>query len=280
MTEPLTSTTIAHVALRTPDVEATATFYTDVLGLIASPPDASGRVLLGWGTGHHALELAPGAAALEHVALEVRDPGGAQGAVRRAGIHAEPVGGSGALAIADPDGNVLHLLDRVHRAGEHSADPGRRPVRVQHVTFSTAALEPMVDFYRALGLRLTDRMGEKFAWLRSNVEHHSIAAVATGRSGGLDHFSFDLDGWADFKVWADRVTDLGVPVQWGPGRHGPGNNLFLFFDDPDGNHIELSAEMERFFDARAEYPVRTWEDAATTVNLWGGQVPQWRTVGV
>ena len=199
--------------------------------------------------------------------------------MRRAGIHAEPVGGSGALAIADPDGNVLHLLDRVHRAGEHSADPGRRPVRVQHVTFSTAALEPMVDFYRALGLRLTDRMGEKFAWLRSNVEHHSIAAVATGRSGGLDHFSFDLDGWADFKVWADRVTDLGVPVQWGPGRHGPGNNLFLFFDDPDGNHIELSAEMERFFDARAEYPVRTWEDAATTVNLWGGQVPQWRTVG-
>jgi catechol 2,3-dioxygenase len=42
----------------------------------------------------------------------------------------------------------------------------------------------------------------------------------------------------------------------GPGRHGPGNNLFVFFDDPSGNHIELSAEMERFHDDLVDYPVR------------------------
>jgi catechol-2,3-dioxygenase len=172
----------------------------------------------------------------------------------------------------------LHLHGRVSRAGEHAADPGRRPVRIQHVTLATADLEPMIEFYLTLGFRLSDRMGKVFAWLRSDVEHHSVAIVDTGSSGGLDHYSFDLDSWDDFKVWADRLTDRAIPVQWGPGRHGPGNNLFLFFDDLDGNHIELSAEMERFFDGRADYTPRIWNADPTTVNLWGGQVPQWRNV--
>ena len=68
----------------------------------------------------------------------------------------------------------------------------------------------MIDFYLALGFRLTDRMGGVFAWLRSNVEHHSVAIVDTGAGGGLDHYSFDLNSWDDFKVWADRLTDLGI----------------------------------------------------------------------
>jgi catechol 2,3-dioxygenase len=41
------------------------------------------------------------------------------------------------------------------------------------------------------------------------------------------------------------------------------------FDDPEGNHIELSAEMERFYDDRAEYQPRTWAVDPRTVNLWG-----------
>lgn len=279
----LSKTSLAHVALRTPDVDAMARFYETAMGLVAEPSDAgAGAVRMGWGRGHHAVELLPGSAGLDHVALEVRDPGGhpALGErLRAAGVAVEELGDSdGTLRIEDPDGNAVHLHGPVSRAGEHSADPGRRPVRIQHVTFATADIEPMVDFYRTLGLRLTDRMGDVFAWLRSDVEHHSVAVVDTGVAGGLDHFSFDLDGWADFKVWSDRLTDIGVPVKWGPGRHGPGNNLFLFLDDPDGNHIELSAEMERFFDDRARYETRIWDEAPATINLWGGQLPTWRVV--
>jgi catechol 2,3-dioxygenase-like lactoylglutathione lyase family enzyme len=232
-------------------------------------------VRLGWGRGHHALELLPGPAGLDHVAFEVADAGG-PGALVQA-LDAEELA-DGVLQVRDPDGNAVRLHGPVSRAGEHCADPGRRPIRVQHATLATAAMEPMVDFYVGLGFRITDRMADGFTWLRSTVEHHSIAVVDVGRSGGLDHYSFDLGSWEDFKCWADRLTDLGVTVQWGPGRHGPGNNLFLFFDDVDGNHIELSAEMERFFDERARYEPRVWEAAPTTVNLWGGQVPRWRAV--
>jgi catechol 2,3-dioxygenase-like lactoylglutathione lyase family enzyme len=277
----LSRTNLSHVALRTPNVEAMTRFYVETMGLIPEPTEEDQPgARLGWGHGHHALELLDGPAGLDHFGLEIRDAGGHLAVVERLrvrGIEVQELDGATAC-VHDPDGNAVHLHGRVSRAGEHAADPGRRPVRIQHATLATAAIEPMIDFYLELGFRLTDRMGGVFAWLRSGVEHHSVAIVDVGRSGGLDHFSFDLDSWDDFKVWADRVSDLGVAVGWGPGRHGPGNNLFLFFDDSDGNHVELSAEMERFFDDRARYEPRIWDAEPTTVNLWGGQVPRWRSV--
>ena len=164
----------------------------------------------------------------------------------------------------------------VDRSGEHTADSARRPLRLQHITLATQDMEAAIRFYRDLGFRISDRMSDQFTWLRSNVEHHSVAVVCSDAPTRLDHFSFDLLGWDDFKHWCDRLTDLGVAVRWGPGRHGPGNNLFVFFDDPDGNHIELSAEMERYWDDIATYPPREWEAAPATVNLWGGQPAPWR----
>jgi catechol 2,3-dioxygenase len=281
--QKLSRTSLSYVGLRTPDVEAMERFYADTMGLVPEPAGEGHRgVRLGWGHGQHALELLPGPKALDHFGLEICDAGGhvAVGErLKQQGIEVQPLDDRPAtLRVHDPDGNAVHLHSRVSRAGEHAADPGRRPVRVQHATLSTSNLEPMIAFYLALGFRLTDRMGDVFAWLRSNVEHHSVAIVDTGSSGGLDHYSFDLDSWDDFKVWSDRLSDRGIQVQWGPGRHGPGNNLFLFFDDPDGNHIELSAEMERFFDHCAQYEPRVWNADPTTVNLWGGQVPRWRIV--
>jgi catechol 2,3-dioxygenase len=279
----LSLTSLSSVGLRTPDVDRAARFYERVVGLIAEPERSpEGGVRLGWGRGRHALELLPGPAGLDHVALEVGDEGGHAAVAERQrarGIEVEELDDdAGTLQVRDPDGNAVRLHGPVPRSGEHVADSGRRPIRVQHATLATGALEPMVDFYVGLGFRISDRMAGGFTWLRSTVEHHSIAIVDVGRGGGLDHYSYDLSSWEDFKTWADRLTDLGVAVQWGPGRHGPGNNLFLFFDDPDGNHVELSAEMERFFDDRARYEPRLWDAAPTTVNLWGGQVPLWRSV--
>jgi catechol 2,3-dioxygenase-like lactoylglutathione lyase family enzyme len=277
----LRNTSISHVALRTPNPAASADYYNRHMGLQLDPSiSAADHAFLGYGIGHHALELIEGPAGFEHVAFEVLDDGGHAAVgerLRDHGIVVTELGDpAGTLQAIDPDGNTVRLHGRVSRAGEAIADPGRRPLRVQHVTYSTHDMGPMVDFYLAMGFRISDRMGDEFTWLRSTVEHHSIAIVTGATSGGLDHYSWDLAEWEDFKTWSDRLTDNGVQVQWGPGRHGPGGNLFVFFDDLDGNHIELSAEMERYFDDRATYEPRTWETAPTTVNLWGGQVPSWR----
>lgn len=136
----------------------------------------------------------------------------------------------------------------------------------------------MVSFFvDTVGFRISDQLEDgRFAWLRGNRDHHTLAVVSAGHRGVLDHYSYDLAEWEDFKTWCDRLTDAGVDVTWGPGRHGPGNNLFIFFDDPAGTHVELSAEMEKFHDDRVTYVARQWQPIPTSINLWGGQLPAWR----
>jgi catechol-2,3-dioxygenase len=67
------------------------------------------------------------------------------------------------------------------------------------------------------------------------------------------------------RDWADRFAARGIPLMWGPGRHGPGNNLFIFIVDPDGNWIEMSTELEVIDDR----PVKKWPHTDRTLNLWG-----------
>ena len=291
----LRRTAVSHIAFSVPDVTAAEAFYTRVLGMVRHA-DLDEGVRLGWGTGHHVLDLHPagegGGTALRHYGFEVRDEGGLPALRARLEETGAEVGGLDAsyvdaalgepdgLVVHDPDGTAVHFHAPVHRQGENAADPGRRPVKFQHTTVGTADVPRMVDFYvRVVGFRLSDQLENgKFCWMRSDRDHHTLAAVDVGRAGVLDHYSFDLAVWEDFKAWCDRLTDLDVLVQWGPGRHGPGNNLFVFFDDPAGTHIELSAEMEKFHDDRVAYAPRRWTPAPTTVNLWGGQTPKWRTV--
>lgn len=286
----LRHTAVSHIALAVPDVAASEVFYARVMGLVRHG-EVPGGVRMGWGSGHHVLDLVAGEAGLVHYGFEVGVGDSLDGVRQRleaAGVAVadidpsfvdEAVGEPAGLVFADPDGTTVHLHGPVRRSGEHSGDTGRRPVKFQHTTLGTADVKAMVDFFTGVvGFHLSDQLADgRFCWMRSDRDHHSLAVVHTGRTGTLDHYSYDLAQWEDFKAWCDRLTDLDVVVQWGPGRHGPGNNLFVFFDDPAGNHVELSAEMEKFHDDRVVYAPRRWTPAPQTVNLWGGQTPRWRT---
>lgn len=285
----LRDTAVSHVGFAVPDVDASERFYGRVLGLVRHAELPEGGVRLGWGLGHHVLDLMPGEAQLLHYAFEVRDRDGIEGIRRRLGSGGwettdldpafvdEALGEPTGISVSDPDGTTVQFHGPVRRQGENAADPGRRPIKFQHTTLGTTDVQPMLDFFTHAGFRMSDQLADgRFCWLRSNKDHHTLAVVAVGRNGVLDHYSYDLAEWEDFKTWCDRLTELDVAVQWGPGRHGPGNNLFVFFDDPAGNHIELSAEMEKFYDDRVTYVPRQWTPAPQTVNLWGGQTPTWR----
>ena len=274
---PLTRTTTSYLALRVPDVAEARAFYTRVVGLRVHDELADGAVRLGWGAGHHVLDLLPGERGLEHLGYEVAAPGLLDELAGGLGAPLVDLDGVRGFEVADPDGNRIRFHDVIDRAGEALGDGARRPIRYQHATLGTADLPAMLDFYvETVGFRLSDLMGDEFGWLRSSPDHHTLAAVASG-TGGLDHFSFDVSGWGDLLTWCDRLTAQGVDVTWGPGRHGPGNNLFIMFDDPAGNHVELSAEMEQFHDEQADHPVRRWRPVPRSINLWGGQLAPFRT---
>jgi catechol 2,3-dioxygenase len=271
---------LSRIALGVEDLESAARFYEDKVGLSRTDGGVD-RVSFGLGRGAHVLELRPGQG-LDHFGLELADEDYRQlaGRLAAAGVECEAressVTGTEVLRFRDPDSHAVEI----HRPLESKATVvGRsRPhlVGLHHVTISTGDVPALVEFYtEILGFAVSDRMGEKFAWLRCNREHHTLAIVQ-GESAGLDHYCYAVSDWEALKVWCDELAAADVPVAWGPGRHGPGNNLFIMFDDIDGVHIELSCEMERFWDDRVEYAApRDWAAELRTVNLWG-PTPDWR----
>ena len=102
-------------------------------------------------------------------------------------------------------------------------------------------------------------------FLRSDPEHHTFATFRAPESRP-DHHAYETPGWMAIRDWGDRMATLRVPLWWGPGRHGPGNNLFFMVEDPDGYKVELSAELELLAE---DTKFRTWPHGQRTLNLWG-----------
>ena len=72
---------------------------------------------------------------------------------------------------------------------------------------------------------------------------------------------------------AGRMKDNAHPMQWGVGRHGPGNNVFAYFVGPHDLPIEYTAEVEEVDD---DYPVRGaeyWGFPAGRSDQWGITAP-------
>ncbi len=172
---------------------------------------------------------------------------------------------TGGFAVRDPDGNRI-----VFGLGEQEDPrPGLRGP-LQHLTLATRDPVATEAFYVGrLGFLPSDRV---VAWdgavntvfTRSNHEHHTLACFRQDRVG-IDHHSYEAGDWSVIKEWCDRMGDKHVPIMWGPGRHGPGNNIFIFIEDPDGNWIEISAELEVVYDR----PVKIWPHEPRTLNSWG-----------
>jgi catechol-2,3-dioxygenase len=82
----------------------------------------------------------------------------------------------------------------------------------------------------------------------------------------FDHQSFETPSWTDLRDWADHMARLKMPMAWGVGRHGPGNDVFFMVADPDGNLAEISSEIET---CAVDRPVGLWPHEERTLNVWG-----------
>jgi catechol-2,3-dioxygenase len=178
-----------------------------------------------------------------------------------------PVFDERAFAVRDPEGNVIVFGLAAQPAGAPSSDL-RGPL--QHVTVNSTDMAAMEDFYAGtIGFALSDRVRDETGrvttfFVRSTHEHHTVGIFLKNKAG-LDHHSYEAGAWDTIRDWSDHLATLRVPIAWGPGRHGPGNNLFIFVEDPDGNMIEISAEIEYVRDR----PMKEWKHEPYTLNMWG-----------
>ncbi|HEX7966886.1 MAG TPA: VOC family protein [Stellaceae bacterium] len=278
---PLWPATLDHLRIESPDPKALAAFYARALGMAVSPLDAHAylaqgperRLVIGRGAarGH-----AYSAYALADAAQLARYRGHvvAQGAELLP--SPTPLFAEGAFAVRDPDGRLS--VFGVRRAAS-TAPADAAPGRLQHVVVASSRFPAMMAFHRdVLGFLVSDTvhvddgeggLGEvNVCFLRSDEEHHSYAVFRAPQSSS-DHFALDVPSWDDIRRWADHFAALDVAIWWGPGRHGAGNNLFFMVRDPDGNNIEISAELERLPKGA---PGKRWPAGGKALNLWG---PVW-----
>ena len=194
--------------------------------------------------------------------------------------------GEASFAVRDPDNRELVFCvatppieagvppfpdDDPVTVTETSALAEARPARLQHFVCASMQTVAMLEFYRdVLGFMESDRVVDtdgdlSSAFVRSDAEHHSFAVFRAPHTGP-DHHAYELPNWNAIRDWADHCGDLEIPLWWGPGRHGVGNNLFFMIEDPDGYKVEFSADLERM---SADQAFREWPHGPRALNLWG-----------
>lgn len=263
-----------HMALCSPDPQALAAFHQRALGLTLR---STGRGILGEGPGRRTYFVPGEAKSLAFAAYAVDgddDLVALKARLTRAGWEFEELSeatelfSAAALSLRDPDGNHLFFGLALPSAAQAN---DALPARLQHVVVASRDAARLSNFYQdVLGFKPSDYVVDeesavKTVFLRCSHEHHSFA-VFQASTDRFDHHCYEAGDWGLIRDWGDHFARQHIKVEWGPGRHGPGNNLFLFIHDIDGNWLEISAELEI---VEADRPAGQWRHEQRTLNSWG-----------
>jgi len=280
---------LRSVALSVPDLSAAETFYTRVWNLRVAARSANAIYLQGAGSDHHLLALHDGAgkpAALHCVTLRARNRAAlfevAAAAVKSGGtVRQEPgmadgPAGGEALKITDPEGRCFEIVygdQRVDAGADAAASvTADRPTRLAHVVLNAQSIAATQQFLEsALGFKLADRT-RIMAFMNCNGDHHTLALGDTDNNA-LNHIAFLMPTLDAVMRGGGRMKDAGHPIEWGPGRHGPGNNAFNYFIDPFGVVIEYTAEVEQVDDSYQPGGPQDWTWPTGRVDQWGISQP-------
>jgi len=281
-----------HVALRVPDPPKAAAYYGRVLGLGVTGNDAAtGAIVLSalpMGTtmvAHHELILYPGTpAGLDHYGLTVPDASAlavAATVLRDRGLAAdgpkvfEAVHGP-AVRLQDVDGYLCELVAPEPWVARPAGSPPANVVRITHINLKTTDPGASARWWQQfMDFRLSDEIPGQFSWVRCNNEHATVALVRT-ETRGVHHVGFEIGSWDDILLMLNHFETQGVSVEFGPGRHGPGHSIFVYFVDPWGIRWELQTEVLHIMDERTYRP-GIWDPVhgrSGAVNLWGPKPPE------
>jgi catechol-2,3-dioxygenase len=152
-----------------------------------------------------------------------------------------------------------------------------QPRKLGHLVLKVRDIHKSCDFYtQVVGLTVSDWIADRMVFLRSGSDHHDLAlaqlppqALATQpeNSPGLEHFSYLVDSYDDMEQIVPLLRERNIPIVRGPGKHGPGENCFLVFKDPDGNNVEFYCDMLQI-DAEHPHTAQVWTDDINSLDQW------------
>jgi len=171
------------------------------------------------------------------------------------------------FGFKDPEGRNIAVVCGVHDHAD-AADKPDRPRKISHVNVNAGDSDATLACYRdALGFTLTDTT-TRLRFLSCNSDHHSMVL---GFSGGatLNHIAFEMPDLDSMMRGAGRMRDDGRRIEWGPGRHGPGNNVFCYFLGPEDLPLEMTSEMQQIDAGHRARTAEQWTWLPGRLDHWG-----------
>jgi catechol 2,3-dioxygenase len=269
---------VRAVELGVTDLATAGQFFTEVWNLSPVSSAADSVQLRGTAAFHHILTLrrVP-RAGVTRIVLDAADRATTDGLCRQVcgvggTVDGPPrvlswSGGGYGFGCRDPEGRSYAVVCNVTDHTEMT-DAADRPRKISHVNLNCADNQASFVFMRdAFGFRLSDET-RQFRFLRCNTDHHSIV-IGFNKVATLNHVAFEMPNSDSVMRGIGRMRDHGYPVEWGPGRHGPGNNVFAYFCGPEELPLEYTAEMHQVGeDHRAGMP-QDWVWPPGRVDQWG-----------
>ncbi|MCX0274920.1 VOC family protein [Nocardia zapadnayensis] len=279
---------LRSVSVTVPDPARSRDFYHEAWGLSTVDEDGDTFWLRAAGSEHHVLQLRAGAGnALDRISFALATPrevDEAARALQKLGVPLlrEPgplddAGGGYGLQLVDPEGRCLELSAETFAVSAQEP-AGRRaiPRKLAHVVLNTSDIDRTADFYtQVLGMRISDWSEHQMTFLRCNSDHHVIALNQAGFPS-INHVAYEMESLDHFMRGLGSLKRSGIVPQWGPGRHGPGDNTFSYFTDPAGLVCEYTSEVAQIDEDR--WLCRTWKRTPELSDQWGTAGPPTTTV--
>lgn len=177
----------------------------------------------------------------------------------------EPGGGPG-FVVQGPEAQA-------HRFVTESAVaplPASRdqPIQLTHVVLNSRDVAASERFAVAtLAFVVSDRT-RMMSFVRCNRKHHCVA-YAHADVASLHHIAFEMQDIDAVMRGFGRMRDAGHASVWGPGRHGPGNNVFGYFIAPFGAVIEYTAEVSEVDENTRVGGPEDWAWPPGRIDHWG-----------
>lgn len=267
---------LRSVELEMPAAAAAVAFMREVWGLV--PAGTRSRTAYLRGTGDQPYLLAITEAATPAIASitfagSAGELDGIRARIVAAGVSAparvaefDDPGGGGGFSVRGAEGQPFRFVTEGVRAAP--LEDRDKPVQLTHVVLNALDRDACSKFaIDALGFKLADRT-RIMTFVRCNRAHHALAFAQAERSS-LNHIAFEMADIDAVMKNIGRLRDLGLQPAWGPGRHGPGNNVFAYFITPFGASMEYTAEVQQVDDSYRVGTPEDWKWPPNRIDHWG-----------
>jgi 2,3-dihydroxy-p-cumate/2,3-dihydroxybenzoate 3,4-dioxygenase len=235
---------LARVVLNVSDVARSHAFYAALPGFATDGPD-SFRI----GVEGTALTLSHGAApGLKRFGFSVEsatDLSELIAAFDRHGVRWQPIE-AGVRMIEPHSAAAVEFFVESHFEKVQAC--ANALLGIGHLVVRSGTYRESVAFWRdVVGFRVSDEIDGRISFLRCypNPLHHSLA-IGKGVRPAFHHLNFRAGDSFDVAQAANTLAAAGVEIVCGPGRHTPTGSRYVYFLDPDGLTLEISAGTEYF----------------------------------